>query len=613
MAKQLVNPIERHVEKLVLGIAGLLLIGVLMKFVFTSPNKVALGGAEVTPGSIDAHLGQKAKEVLARMRNAPAQAESHEPKFEEFARQLSPVKGLELPLASVFAPEIPMVDDPDVIKGRAQLVAIPAPPKPVYTMGRNTLIQGDKRIPVDWVHLAIPFDVKGVSELQRKAWGATLSDVIFATPEVERRMRRADGRWSDEDWRKVECSPAFKMPPAPSVRLEQTSGGVVANKADLKAVEDYLKDLQDPRNQIGILRPMPPNFSRDETPWKPPLISGYDALVMQDQEFLTPNNPTAPVEDRYGASVSDAGKARPEPKSPAQLLSHELDDARAQLEKARQIWSKNDAVLAYNRALAVSEDKEAGADLKTKAQRMMREAELLIVDIERNPTPRRTTGPTTTEVKVRPKSDVQTVWAIDAAPDSIVNGETYQYRMRPRVMNRLAGVPESFSNPLDAQVLIVAGEWSQPTDPIFVPPDSLFFVTRDDRSRREIYVEFFRWYDGVWVKSKAANFGEGQELTFEERVPVPKIGNPSEAETPMVYFGEDLTLLDIEFSRPLRERKSGTTREGVRFASQAEPTTAAVFVDKQGRLRERVVTVDKEDPTKKSIKIYTPTRRASVP
>ena len=40
MAKQLVNPLERHVEKAVVGVAGVILIGVIAQYVVSSPNRL---------------------------------------------------------------------------------------------------------------------------------------------------------------------------------------------------------------------------------------------------------------------------------------------------------------------------------------------------------------------------------------------------------------------------------------------------------------------------------------------------------------------------------------------------------------------------------------------
>lgn len=622
MAKQLVNPFERHVEKLVLGIAGLLLIGVLLKFVFSSPNKITLGGQLTTPGTIDVRLAQKANDILQRIRDAKPNVTPHDPKFDEFVAILSPVKITELPAVASIGPEMPVVDAREVTTGGAKLVEIPAPPKPKFTQGRNILLssspQGgaDIRTPVDWVTLAIPFDVKAQSDRQRQAWGATMADGIFATPEVQRRAMKNDGSWSDGDWQTITLSPAFKMPPPPTIRLSEVGGKVVANRDDQRAAEKYQEEIREPKDQLQILRPLPPNFTKDGSPWKFPIISSYETVVIMDQEFLTPLNPTAQIEDRYGGAPTDSGKPKQETKlSPAQLLAQKLEEAKAQMESGRKLWSPNEVTLAYNKAVEITGDKDATADLKTKAQKLMKEIDLLLVDIRRSPGgPPGPVGPGpkvpgTPEPKAREKMPQQEIWAFDAAAGSVVNGQTYQYRMRPRVLNRLAGLPEAFANPTDAQVIFVAGEWSEPTDPIHIPEASWFFVTRDEKTRKEVYAEFFRWYDGVWVKTKSAvNFHEGQPLAHQERVPVPSQTDPTVAETPMVDFGEDLALLDIEFAMPVRERKSSTGSAAVKFAAQPTPETAAVFVNGKGELKERVVAVDKENTMKKKIasEVWTP-------
>jgi|CXWL01.1.fsa_nt_gi hypothetical protein len=620
MAKQLVNPFERHLEKLVLAIAGLLLIGVLVKFVFSSPNKILLGTEPATPGVVDARLAQKANDILDRIKNWKPPVVEHDSKFDDFVA-IEPIRADTLPLVSVLGPDVPIVDARAVVTGGAELVAIPPAPKPVFTLGRNTLLApnvqgGETRTPVDWVMLAIPFDVKGQSELQRRAWGATRADVIFATPEVQRRMRKSDASWSEGDWQTISGWSSYKMPNPPTVRLSESGGKVVANKDDQKAAEKYQEEMADPKVQLAILRPLPPSFAPNELAWKFPLVTTYENVVKQDQEFISPNNPSAPIEDRYGLSQAGTGKPKPEPRTAAQEQAQKLDAARAQLEAGRKLWSKNEVTLAFNAAVEVSNSKEATPDLKSKAQKLMKEAELLLEDIKRKKQPTDGKGEGSAKPGKEPKRDKsphQDIWAYDAAADSIVNGQTYQYRMRARVLNRLAGMPESFKKPENAQVMIVAGEWSEPTDPIHIAEDSWFFVTREDKPKREIFVEFFRWYDGVWVKSKAVNFKEGQALVHQERVPVPDLVDATVAVTPTVDFGEDLTLLDIEFARPMRERKAGSTATGVKFAAQPAPATAAVFVDGKGGLHERVVAADKENPLRRKIEIWSPSKKAPAP
>ena len=45
MAKQLVNPVERHVEKAIASVAAIVLIGVIARYFVMSPNQLEIGGS----------------------------------------------------------------------------------------------------------------------------------------------------------------------------------------------------------------------------------------------------------------------------------------------------------------------------------------------------------------------------------------------------------------------------------------------------------------------------------------------------------------------------------------------------------------------------------------
>ncbi|MDO8632216.1 MAG: hypothetical protein Q7R41_17165 [Phycisphaerales bacterium] len=620
MAKQLVNPIERHVEKAVLGIAGLLLVGVVVKYVFTSPNKIPLGQEPVTPSAIDARLAQKANDVLERIRSARPQEVQQDPLYDDFLAALAPLKGDALSLAVALGPPVPLIDSPEAVAGRATLVKVQRPDKPAYSFGRNTILVKDAqgniiRQPTDWVTISALLDVKTQSDLQRKTWGATKSDVIYAPPELQRHMRRPDGSWSDEDWQMVKCSPAINLPPPPPIRLLDDGGKMVTSKDDQRAFEKYDTDLLDPVVQLNTLRPHAPEVVSDGNPWRFPIITSYEDVLKQDDEYLHPKDaPLASPDDRYGLKSVEPSKAVKTPKGPADAVAQELDNAKKLLEEARKSRSRNDATTAFNQAQSIKGNLQAPADVREKAERLMKEADLLIQDIAHGAAPPVPVGKlpgAQAEAKpTRVKLANQQVWAHDWAVGSIINGESYQYRIRIRVLNRLAAYPESFEDPQNGGVVFIAGEWSEPTDPIKVPDASLFFVTRDDPKRREISVEFFRWFDGVWVSSTAAKFNEGDRLSYETRTKVPKLDDRTAADTPLVSFSADMTLMDIDFAKSHRERKSGTGTAGVKFG-QATTTTSAVFVDSGGRLVERLVSIDKAHPAKReaTAKVWVPLKK----
>ena len=79
MAKRVVGPIEQHVEKAVLAIAGIGLIAVIAMYLVTSPNQIEIGGQMVSPTTIDQVLFNRAGEVRQRIDTTPPPEMEFEP------------------------------------------------------------------------------------------------------------------------------------------------------------------------------------------------------------------------------------------------------------------------------------------------------------------------------------------------------------------------------------------------------------------------------------------------------------------------------------------------------------------------------------------------------
>ncbi len=611
MAKQLVNPLERHVEKAVLGLTGLALVAVIALYLVTSPNQIELGQEKVSPSTIDGKVAQKATDVVARLRSAQPKTTTPPPLFDDFARSLQPLGWTPLSAAVAMGPEVPIVDPVGAIIGQAGLVRINRPAKPTTTHGRSTIADSSggqsRSVPVDWVTVSALFEVKAQTELQRLEYGATRDEVIFASPEIQRRARRPDGSWSDEDWKDVKCWPTAVVPRAPGITLFSAEGKVLADKDELKALDKFAADLQHPKMQLDVLRPLPPEMARP-THWVLPVITSYRDVIKADEEYLNPNEPPpADPVDRYGVSGEAVKKKETAELTPAEQRTRKLQDGQRLLDSARQNKSENDATEAGNRAVEILNDRDATAADKTKAERLKAEADQAKRDIIREalagkaPTP--STGPHTgPPAKKRERLPTQQIWAHDAGVGSIVNGETYQYRLRFRIYNRLAGLPEKFNKPEDAATVILASEWSDPSDPVWIEPSTKFFVTSDNKKDEEIGVEFFQWFGGVWVKPERRIKGTvGAPLRDKQRVPAPALEDPNKVDRPEVEFVADATPVDIDFDRAFRERKGGTTpTKGVKFAPPS-PSCSAVFVDSHGRLFERFESLDKIHPDKKDM------------
>lgn len=616
MAKQLVNPLERHVEKAILGVTGLALIGSIALYLVRTPNRTELSGEAVGPGSIDAKIAAKAVEAVGRLRSAPVKTTIPDPLFETFSGSLNPIKTQALPLVVALGPDVPFIDAGGAVGGPAKLVKVQTPAKPVVVHGRGTFISVDGAgqtvfVPNDWASVSAVWNVKEQREAQMREYGPTQPELILAPAQIQRRMQAADGGWSDADWKDVEAFPVVKLPKEPVIRLTRDGKQVEVDRDTLKEIEKYRSDLIQSSIQLDSLRPRPPEMAQPTT-WRVPKITTYREVMLQDDEYLFPNEPASnDPGDRYGLNDEGAAKATTKQLSPAEQVTKSIADGEALLEAAKKNKSKSDAIRAFNLFFEATQSRFASAGDKSRAEKLKSTAEQAVKDIERE----LVTGgagvkpgaqPDQADPNAKPKREkrpTQQVWVHDAAMGGLRNGATYQYRMRFRLFNVLAGAPHKFEKPEDAAVLLISSEWSEPSDPITIVPAMEFFVTGEDPKDKEISVEVFRWYLGVWVKSKTKiKAGIGQSVADRQRVEAPALDNPNKADTPEVEFDVGETVVDVDLDRPIRERRAGAAAGGVKFGPAA-PSTAAVLVDSQGKLTERWVPVDKNHPKKKETNV----------
>lgn len=113
MAKQNVTFIERHVEKIVIGVCGAYL-GVCALYLVSSPNAVEVDGEKLGPKEYYARFREKAETVLGGMKEPAAglRGRREEKCVDDIIKNLQPPK-VNLPdqLQVAFVPPSPRVPD----------------------------------------------------------------------------------------------------------------------------------------------------------------------------------------------------------------------------------------------------------------------------------------------------------------------------------------------------------------------------------------------------------------------------------------------------------------------------------------------------------------------
>jgi len=617
MAKQLVNPIERHVEKVVVAISAAALLGAAALFLISSPNKTELGGALVTAATIDDAVARHAEEIRAAVSSHRPKSVIPEPLADEFAAAIKQPPASAYVAVAPIRPTVPLLDPPITKVADFVLVKVIAPEKPAITSGRSTVIlsspSGDEVFrPRDWATISAVFDRKAQSELQKRSYGASNGVVYIAPPEIQRRPQRLDGTWSDDDWVLVVPTPAGPPVEVPTVEIVEGDEGPTVSPDQKKELEHVMVQLSSTDPQRDRLRPMFYKVGNGDD-WSFPIITTYMDVMKQDDEILNPNLPPSnDLEDIYGLLDAGAGKEQAvERLTPAQKVAADMKRGKEMLARAKKNRSKFDARTAGNIFFDVVQNSAANAAQQNEAKKLQDEAELLVTQFQREEMTRGVITSTTGKDSAgsggpaRSLLPTQQLWAHDAAEASIEGGQTYQYRMRFRIYNLFAGEPGKFENPEDAARVFVSSDWSPATDAVSFERWEAFFVTSDDKQKKQAGVEFFRWFFGAWVKSRRHKFGIGDSVAITQRTEVPNLLDPGESDNVEVDYSAGAAVLDVDFSRAFRERRRGKGSGGVRFAApRAE--TALVLVDRDGHLSERIVPRDKDDPARRLLteKLY---------
>ena len=641
MAKQLVGPVERHVDKVILGIAGLALIVVVAKFLVTSPNKLEIRNETVTPRTIDQRVREFAQSVRQTIRSATPPDHELDVLATEFASTADSFRAdgeFAWPAVAALLPKVPLVGPPVVIEGDIRLISAPSPGKPVVVFGRSTLylppvdgVDEDEESlyssVANWATVSAVVDVDQLRTLQRNHYLPDREEVTFARVDAQRQEKGADGSWP-EAWNDVAAfHPDLdrSLPVPPVITLLTQEDRITVDHPVMLRIEGYFSELKRPDTQLNLIRPMPPEMVT-ETYWTLPVIPGSSrmAVLRMDDQYLYPDEKPAEVpDDRYPDAVEEEEDfdSADESESIQDANRRLFKEADALLKQGKRDNSIELVIQAQNKWLriiapsnSIAGQRSPPADV-ARATKLRSDAEQVKRDIRRRirqPGPRRPRGPDAPQAIIRPVLPTQQVWVHDAAEGSLQSGKTYRYRVRTWIYNRMAGLPNLLADPEDATIPMLATGWSEPSEPILMPADRRYFLTSANKNRNEVGFEFFQWFEGVWTKPRGTQkFGVGDTMSFVARAPLPSREDPEEVDNAELRFSADATLLDIEFDRPTPQR-TRTRRKG--FLFEDKPDTTVAFVDSKGHVFERRLTTDKSHPGRGIARdqVYTPPRKMSA-
>ncbi|MCG3138293.1 MAG: hypothetical protein HJJLKODD_02155 [Phycisphaerae bacterium] len=586
MAQFKINILEQHVEKLVAGLVGLLFLYVLLSFVAGTPNKVEVAGQMVTPGSIDEAVRGTAERVLQTIQDAKhpgVEVPDYTAQLTERIR--GPYSQNKLPLiiarAVSFGLPVPVVQGPREA-GRVVLAKINAPDKPEATLGRMSGFFPPRRIdygdelteaevqlmeldgPTDrpWVTVAARFDLRAQeknfsdSDYQTNKWRVLPVEVV-----LQRQPRLENGEWGA--WEEVDEYSEYYMPAPPALIVEDEGPEGFAVPEEQRDQLIKWKEMLE-ENAIFIGRPPMPDPAY-RTRWQPPLQGKLSDLY--PDEFSPPKEVT---------SGAKAPRISP------------VKQAQKDLEQAQKLFTEDKLAEALALADKVIKNPKLPrrSKYKTQAQELREQILKRQRELEKQEIIKESTGDEATE----PPLTEEIFFAHDTSGEP---GTIYRYRQRLRVYNEYAMITTRLKNPQDATVVILEGEWSEPSEPVRFPPMQLVYATSARVDKNEARFDIYKWLKGEWVKSNFTT-AIGEEIGEIRKVPHSQQKGNME-----VDFSTDLVLVDINPTRafvPVRYDRAGTPQVG-----EQEETVSAICTTPTGMLKEFILAAAKLDPIKRDI------------
>lgn len=560
MAKKTISPLEQHVEKIVLGVALLLLLGGAVYFlVVGAPYQIeAFSNESLTPAELGQKIRDEARALADRWRTlSPPQpaapTDDSAPTVFSLLEQFKDIQPT-VPAAQPWQP--PLVEGERSATGRRHSLArVVAPINVQYAVHRNVLNMPERRALIDmpaygfdalkdsgeqwgsegggryWVLVAGQVDLSAVEKAFRDAdYPNDLIDLVAHDVQLQRRevTRSRNGNMVGP-WTDVAAWTPYERPLPPRVNFD--SDGAITAVADRAAVESFISPYRG--NQPWVLRPPHPKRDSGDT-IRLPLVP---YLFMEPKGFFDPTAAAPPIDPEIRSHVRnwlrEAEKASTEGK---------LDLAVMYAESA--FWAAG---------LSPTDRQRADELLNLLDQKLQAQGRKLTRGVLRRYMP---------------------IIAYDLSAEP---GHDYQYRMRLRALNQLVGRPRDLLRQDDARRLLIEGAWSEPTPVFEVPSDLYVFLIRSAADRNEATVEVFR-REG---SSRAARY-ESKRYTVK---PGDSIGRLERKGRTQIDFVTNLVVVDIDFGYVFRPPGG---------VGQPEPTTLLVCADENdpSALRERVMSVD---------------------
>ncbi len=618
-SKGSISVVEQHVEKGILGLAALALVGVAVYFFGLNPNRIEYMGKQLGPAELDDAISEQASGLETAVKNAkpkPAvvpefatalRTEFESGIFKSDPNRNGPAVRPELATATRFGQPIPALEAATDVETNIAVVKVLPPSRPVSRTGISLAVRHEIELekstttppaptPADaegfsWVTVASYFPLEALKrEMTAAGYAAPRARVDVLSVDVQRQELLPSGEFSE--WRDVTRGKAAPAVEAPAPILDTLTGNIV----NQTALDNALILARSARHML-----MQPRFYEvlGGDDWELPPLPGIESVELAvatgkpppppagGGPAVPPGDPGAagaagvPPGDKPvagGGAAKPPSGARPGGKNPEQeRIKKALADARVALRESK--WDE-----AIRIGESIQKDASATRQQQTLAKKIIAKAQR---EKEKG-----------TRIGIDPNVPVTNPTSADKDPaiwfhdDTVEPGKTYRYRMRISIWNGFVGRRAALRDPSQAEKSALVGEWSEPGDPVEVAPRVRFYVrAKGSGNDPAALVDVFAWHSGNWYK-ESFNVQPGDTIGEPKDV---KLGESEDGkpQREMIDFGTGAVVLDIRVEDPVWMRRAQGKGE---FAYSEQRGVTIVYVDPvDGQVKQRFDRLDRLD------------------
>lgn len=550
--------IEAHIEKIIIGVAGIACAWLLITRVLLSPNYVKYDGKKFSAANIDRYISRQTDLLRGKLEHKPKSAQQYESQADNFVAHLeAPLKNIDNSIYFPQAGSRPATEISDERKYRLPAVGEVSEISAghiravVYMPTRNVDEEntyetvGHEPNDLDFVTVEAKFDVATLYENFQKSFNGMdipeewrdpcFAKPVFAAVQLERQEKLgADGSWSDwEAVPRTRIDPYEQMFEVIEYVDELPPGGIKVR----------LLQFDNPQVRMNMLQPEAYRIASAEEQWYPPSLYKkfikYQTAVKAQERREELETKRQEREKQLEERRKQASALRPRQRPAGRIMGETDMEGPIGEGIGGPAFGASRTAQGLIRPQTRAGARKSDRDRRRTPGKKEREAaeSISLRDIEEE----LMSILLTEETEVGKIRGALVFWAHD---DTAEAGKTYRYRLRLGVFNPIAGKEQLVKeDEWQKDKVILWSKYSEPSEIVEIPPRLCFFAREIQETAKTVTVTVSRHVLGYWYSEDfMVKAGEtiGSVLRLEPSEPVEQLKVPEQ-----IDYTTGAVLIDV--------------------------------------------------------------------